>query len=189
MTVPRYLFVALPPQAVVDALKTFLDDQGLTSQLGGTMFQPFNWHQSLSGQFWQTAGIEAKLRAAGELLSARQVEFQMNRIVGRGTHWEFKPFGNPPGFTDLLAAVQAALRAVGVSDRGGHSPHMTVSYWAPTALRSVKIGPPIRWTIDTVSLVCGMADQSGYRYELVRQWPLHAAAPKAQHELFPDEGN
>jgi 2'-5' RNA ligase len=184
----RLLFMAQPPAAVRDVMQRTLAYWQLDQRLGGTLSPPANWHQTLSGRFFEGRSLLGPLRRAGERLQAEACTLLLNRIRGvdrnqadgRGSiHWSFLPRGEPTGFAALLAAVRNSLASEGLASPSGHTPHVTISYGAPSALGTQKI-TPIPWTIDEILLVEGHGPP--YAYEVIERWPLQAAAP-AQQQL------
>jgi len=143
MTNIRYLFVAMPPADVRQALLEFLTRHGLTARLGGAMFAVQNWHQSLSDRFWgPPAAVIDALRRAGSLVSAHPVPLLFNRLTsnkGPQIHWTLRAKGKPASFGELLNAVDDALAAVGLPRGPRHDPHITLSYRAPSTLETLRL--------------------------------------------------
>ena len=181
---PRYLLMSMPPPAVLDAIRIVLDRYGVDKLLGQALFQPANWHQSLSDRHWpeDTPDLRERLLRAGARISAFAVPMSLNRIVAQGEHWSLKARGNPAGFRDLLTAVRAALAAEGIEDHIGHTPHVTLSYTAPLSIAPPKIAEAIEWVLDEVVLVVGGG--SPYHYEVLGRWPLQPIAASRQRSLF-----
>ncbi|WP_457427133.1 hypothetical protein [Roseateles sp. P5_E7] len=185
MTKPRHLLMAMPPAAVCDSLLDMLARTGLYTRLGSAMFDPANWHQSLSDRFWNGRDSEERLLRAGDLLSAHAVRMRFNRIVGAAQegpiHWAVRTSGTPAGFVELLKAVRVALEKVGIVDNSNNTSHLTISYNAPAPLAAIPIEPAIEWLIDRVLLVEGLFDGTKYRYRVVKGWDL---LPERQLSLF-----
>lgn len=183
---PRLLFVAKPQLEVRSAMEQAVAACGLDTSLGGALFMPENWHQSLSGTYkTNTAADVNSFLRAGSRIAATAVKMRFNRIKSQGSatrkiHWEFLTLGNPDGFHELVFAVQAAIRAEGIGARTVRRPHVTISYWAPSQLPSQMIAP-IDWEIDAVLLVEGGGHP--YRYTTLAQWPL-TPVPIRQLPLF-----
>ena len=189
MTPPRFLVMAQPPWVVREACQRVVHDLGLNALLQGAMFDPVNWHQTLSDRFYDRSQIEP-LRCACARVRAQACTLTLNRIRGDGGpeafHWAFHALGRPPGFSRLLEAVKQALAAERLDTLHGHRPHITISYWAPLALRTHKIRP-IPWTIDEILLVEGhrVGDHDEhYRYDVIDRWPLLPLDPARQLDLF-----
>lgn len=184
MTRPRYLFMAMPSPSVRAGLAILIQRYGVDKLLGGSLFVPTNWHQSLSDRHWEDSmpDLRGKLMRAGARVSAHAVPMTLNRIVAHGAHWSFQAKGKPAGFVELLNAIRAALSAEGIDDRIGHTPHVTVSYTAPDRLIAPKIREAVEWIIDEVLLVKGGG--SPYHYEVLGRWPLHTIPGGAQQQLF-----
>ncbi|MCS3745864.1 hypothetical protein FHY18_001425 [Xanthomonas arboricola] len=169
----RLIFMLKPPPQVLDAMVGAVAAHRLDAMLGDAYFDPDNWHQSVSDRFEGPAARAAMLRA-GDRLDAQVVTFCLNRITSRGTdpvHWAFRAEGNPSAFVALQAAIAAALRAEGFHVASGHTPHVTISYAAPSKLTQPIV--PITWHATEVLLVEG-----GGR-------PYHCA-PIACWQLRPD---
>jgi hypothetical protein len=191
MTRSRFLVVAMPSPLVKKACKDALDAAGLNAVLQGTLFDPSNWHQSLSDRFFQRSRVES-LRRACSRVRATACTLALNRVRGSGGpeafHWAFHARGKPALFTALLAEVNRGLMAEGLPASGGHSPHISISYWAPCALPSLSIRP-ILWTIDEILLVEGHSlgeHEEHYRYDVIDRWPLQPPPPAPQRDLFVD---
>lgn len=185
-TRPRLLLMAMPPSATLQPMQLALERHGLDQQLGSALFKPSNWHQSLSDKYWEDEdpALVDKLIAAGSRLSARTAVLRLNRIAGKNGHWAFKARGKPNTFIGLLLAIRAALATVSISDNTGHSAHVTISYWAPCDLPTLKLVPEIGWLIDRVHLVRGCCDGENYRYEIIKTWKLQPLQGDPQLSLF-----
>jgi 2'-5' RNA ligase len=189
----RFLVMAKPPLVVRKSLENWLETMGLKARLQGAMFDPANWHQSLSDRFFQRSCIEPLKRACARV-RAPACTLAMNRVRGSAGpevfHWAFHARGKPPCFTGLLTEVNRALIAEGLPASGGHAPHITISYQAPGALRTHPIRS-ILWTIDEILLVEGHSlgdHDERYRYEVIDHWPLLPLAPARQLDLFDGHG-
>jgi len=184
MARPRYLFMAMPSRAVLDAMQVLVDRYGVARQLNGALFVPSNWHQSLSDRHWEedTPDVREKMLRAGAKVSAQAVAMRLNRIVANGEHWAFRARGSPDGFDELLAAVRRALATEGIDDRAGHTPHVTLSYTAAEHQKPPKIKEVIDWVLDEVLLVVGGG--SPYHYEILGRWPLQPSPGDHQLDLF-----
>lgn len=169
MASSRLIIMAKPGAMERESMLRVIRELGLEQQLGTAMFDPANWHQSLSDQFPDSPEFRATLRRACGQVSAAPFTLSLNRIIGGETHWEFKARGTPKGFSALLTAIRAALRAERITDVQGHSPHVTISYRAPSKLPSTPI-TPIDWAVEDFLLVRGGGDP--YRYEELGRWSL-----------------
>lgn len=176
------MLMTQPDAATQEALITVLRATGLYQQLGPEQrFAPANWHQSLSTDYTDSESQRALLRRAGDRVLAQAFAMQINRVTSsagsRGTQWELRPIGKPPGFVELHKTLRLALAAEGLIT-GGNTPHLTISYWAPHALEaSVPLVPPVRWAVRDFVLVRGGG--SPYRYEVLHRWKL-AGEPEPQ---------
>lgn len=99
-------------------------------------------------------------------------------------HWAFRARGNPKGFVALVDQVHDALIAVGLPGGGGHQPHITVSYHAPSSLLTLPLPQPVDWLIDEVALIRSVGKGASYRYVVERTWKLEAGPPERQLELL-----
>ncbi|WP_311239686.1 MULTISPECIES: hypothetical protein [unclassified Xanthomonas] len=171
---PRLIFMLKPPPDVLDLMSGVVAAHGFDTALGGTLFEVCNWHQSLSDRYEGVDARAAMLRA-GSRVDAAAVTLRLNRITTSGAgpmHCAFRAYGVPSEFTALLKAVAMALQAEQLPPGGGHTPHITISYKAPTKL-DARI-PAIVWHSDTLLLV--EAGGAPYRYTPIAQWPLCPAA-------------
>lgn len=180
--------MARPQPEVLSAMVQEVTKNGLDTRLGAALFAPENWHQSLSSPFFYEEGLHERLLQAGSRIAASCCVLTFNRISSlqgatRGIHWAFRVRGQPKGFRELLHTVRAALIAEGVNEKHGHSPHVTISYRAPTTL-STQVITPIDWTIDEIQLVLA-GDSKPYRYHTLERWPLATPGyPYAQLRLL-----
>ena len=121
----RCFFLGKPPAAVRNHLCAELERLGLQQRLGGDLFAPLNWHQSLSDRFEDGVDLVERLLSAGAKISARAVRFRIDRIESRGgpdgVHWEFKPERTPPEFDALLRNMGAAIASTTGCKQGGHT--------------------------------------------------------------------
>ncbi|AND67682.1 hypothetical protein ATSB10_02280 [Dyella thiooxydans] len=155
------------------------------------MFALANLHQSFSERiFSPTASDRAALLRVGAAVSASSCTLDFNRIEGSAglpghIHWRMSAYGVPRAFTALLKEVQQRLAEAGFGHIAtGVTPHMTLSYSAPSPLNKIVLDPPLRWTIDELCLVMGGGHP--YRYEIIGRWPLlpEIDPPAMQPALF-----
>lgn len=189
MTRSRYLVMAMPSALERKACEDALDAAGLRAQLQGALFDPANWHQSLSDRFFERSCVDRMRRGCSQV-QASACTLTLNRVRGSGGpevfHWAFHARGKPACFVELLAEVNRRLVAEGLPASGGHAPHISISYRAPCPLPTLSIRP-ILWTIDEILLVeghCVGRDEDIYRYEVIDHWPLQPAPPDRQRDLF-----
>lgn len=182
MNASRFLVMAKPPLAVREECER--EAQDLKTLLQGTMFDPANWHQSLTVPSFERSDVEP-LRRACSRVRASVCTLALNRIRGDGPsnsiHWAFHALGKPACFKALLADMKAAQLAEGLKVPHGHQPHLTISYSAPFALPTRRIHRPILWTIDEILLVEGRAVKGRFVYDVMDRWPLQ---PPTQGDLF-----
>lgn len=186
MTGPRFLVVAMPSLRERRALAGELETSGLKARLKGAMFDPANWHQSLSDRFQVPSEIE-RLRRACANVRARACTLTWNRIRCDGPHWAFRAHGMPPSFIELVEAVKTAFAGEGLFGLKGHSPHISISYRAPPTRYTHRIRP-IQWTIDEILLVKGHqmgGHEEHYGYDVIDSWRLQ---PARQLDLFDGPG-
>lgn len=69
-----------PPEPVCEHLLAELDRRGLVEALGGALFSPLNWHQSLSDRFENDPDLIERLLSVGPKISARAPRFRIDRI-------------------------------------------------------------------------------------------------------------
>ncbi|MGM9485194.1 2'-5' RNA ligase family protein [Roseateles sp. NT4] len=173
----------MPDEPTAAAMLAVVKRSRLDTLLGNALFMQRNWHQSLSDRYWphETPDLEARLLRVGPRIAAHPVQLVLNRIASRGAHWAFMARGKPKGFAELLAAIRMALATEGFDDRSGHTPHATISYRAPTKLKTLPIAPPIPWVIKRIQLVKSVGSGDSYGYQPVAEWPLQEPP---QLELF-----
>ena len=188
---PRIFFAILPSaQWRAEALQRLVE-LGLESALGGEMFSPENWHQSLSERIFNpTAAQCERLQRVGASISAHACTLQFNRIEGPDLksghqHCTLRAFGVPKAFKALHEAVKAALVEADFAEIAtGVTPHITLSYRAKRSFANIAIEPPIPWALSDLCLIVGGGDP--YRYKVIGRWPLlrELDPPVAQEELF-----
>ncbi|WP_082615447.1 hypothetical protein [Acidovorax sp. Root267] len=177
---PRLIFVAKPSPEVAAAMWRTVALNGLDSS---TLSPQDNWHQTLSDRYGDTPEVRQKMLRVGARVRAQACTLVLNRIrdgvhkeQGKNTiHWSFRARGRPHCFDALLVAVRQALYEEGLATETGHTPHSTISYWAPTRLGPTRMDP-IAWTLDELLLVVGGNGKS-YSYETIGRWPLQPVPP------------
>ncbi|WP_238390028.1 2'-5' RNA ligase family protein [Pseudoxanthomonas koreensis] len=177
------------PQPLRDAGLGVLRDAGVDALLGGALYPPRNWHQTVS-DLHPPEAREAMRRACAAVV-AEGFEMRLDRLESSGPepgriHWRFVPSaGRPEGLGQLSAAVRAQLRAQGLVETQGHRPHVTISYNASRAIEPLRFGP-LAWQVDTIELVEAAGRGKDYRYDVVEAWPLRASSepPPAQLGLL-----
>lgn len=163
-------------------------------RLGGRLFAPSNWHQSLSERIRRPTARECAtmLSTGAEIAaSAHACTLEFNRITSRvdpegKIQWTLHSHGLPKCFDALRKSVRDKVEEVGEL-RMVHnpSPHITLSYSASEELReTIWLDMPVRWTIEELLLVIGDGDP--YRYEVIGRWPLlpEKDPPATQMGLF-----
>ncbi|KRB28801.1 MULTISPECIES: hypothetical protein [unclassified Acidovorax] len=184
--------MAKPPPEVAAAMWIAIARNGLEQS---TLSPMDNWHQTLSDRYGDTPEMRQRMLRAGADVKARACTLVLNRIrdgvhkeQGKTTiQWSFRARGRPQCFDALLAAVRHALSTEGLATKTGHTPHTTISYWAPTRLGPTQMNP-IAWTIDEILLVVGRNDESysnRYSYETIGRWPLQPAPPDPSSTQLP----
>lgn len=176
--------MARPPADVLEHIDAQLEILGLASEGEHPLVARANRHQSLSDKH-PLACREQMLRAC-ERIRAHSFELCFDRIEGRdgdpGTiHWTLRGrASSPPGFSELLEEVKRNLHAEHVDDRPGHTPHVTLNYFAMLPLvPAVQPLAPVVWLVDRIELV--VAGGHPYRYDTLMSWPL---LPQRQAALF-----
>jgi len=173
-----------PSAAVRDYLSAELDRLGLKQRLGEALFSPVNWHQSLSDRFEDDPKVIDQLLRAGSMISARAVRFRIDRIESRlgpdGVHWEFKPERTPSDFAALVQNVGSVVSLATRRKQGGHSAHLTISYWATEHLPRMVSIRPIEWVLNEVLLVRGSGSGSRYHYDVVEGGRWNLLAPQEE---------
>lgn len=190
MARPGELFVmARVPGPLGDALLGVLRDAGLDALLGGALYPPRNWHQSLSDLHPPEAREPLRRACAG--LAVEGAELRLDRLESAGPepgriHWRFVPAGGKSDkLARLLTGLRARLHAEGLAARHGHRPHVTISYGARQAIAPPNV-PPQPWRIDAIELVEVAGRGADYRYDTINAWPLRppATPPPTQLSLL-----
>lgn len=168
--------MAKPAPEVCGHMQGLLAAGGWDRQLGDTLFDPQNWHQSLSHPLPYSLALRDCLLELGSRIEAAAFTMVLNRVRGSGMagqadaiHWAFHATQRPAAFDALVRCIRDGLQTVGLQGMPGHSPHVTISYWAPGKLRAQKI-PPVAWRIDEFLLV--ESCNAPYRYRTLSRWPL-----------------
>lgn len=188
MNESRLIFMARPGPRVLSTLEEALAGSGLDSTLGGAKFHPGSWHQSLSNRHQDDPDRRMRMLRAGARVQAPAFDLVLNRISSQGDasdsiHWSFRARGaSPSGLASLMASLRAELQGEGIDDKGGHSPHLTISYRAPVRFAGSLPVAPIAWRIDAFELVQGGGKP--YRYRTIGKWPLLAGPEAEQLGLF-----
>jgi RNA 2',3'-cyclic 3'-phosphodiesterase len=166
--------MSLTPPAVREHLLAELRRLQLMELLGGTLFPPLNWHQSLSDRFEDKPSLIEQLLGIGSKISARAVKLKIDRIESasgpEGTHWAFKPDKKPVDFDELLQSIQTAISSLAPRRKAKPAAHVTISYWAPQHLRKMMPIEPVEWLIDGLQIARGHGDP--YCYEILGSWQL-----------------
>ncbi len=183
---PRLIVMTKPPPAVLDTLKQTVAAQGLEKRLGAAMFEPGNWHQTLSARFPDEPRFERLLQDACSRVVAEAFTLSLDRVVGPASddkpiHWTLLAARAPKGLVALLAAIRSSLQTLGVHDESRHRAHITISYRAPSPLTEIRF-TPVAWPVENFLLVRGGGQP--YRYTELCRWPLTPAPQSRQLNLF-----
>ena len=184
MSPPKLIVMAKPPPTVRNAMLQALRDLGLEKRLGNAMFEPENWHQTLSSLYPDAPQYLDALARTCATVSAERFPFSLDRIVGSKIdkiHLAFRATRTPKGMSALKSAIRNNLRMSGLIDEAKNSPHVTISYRAPELLGTISI-TPIVWSIDEFLLVRNGGKP--FHYEELGRWSLKAPAPSPQLSLF-----
>ncbi|KQP22669.1 2'-5' RNA ligase family protein [Pseudorhodoferax sp. Leaf267] len=181
--------MAKPSPDVCEQMQRILATEGWDRQLGEALFDAQNWHQSLSHPLPYSDALRNRLLDIGSRIDAAAFTTVLNRVRGSGLagqadaiHWAFHAT-RPPAFDALVKTIRDGLQTLGLEGMPGHSPHVTISYWAPTRLAVQKIAP-IAWRIEELLLV--ETCSSPYRDRTLASWPLRPvpAGLESQRELW-----
>ncbi len=125
------------------------------------------------------------LREAGSRIVATAITIILRRLVSgrnddRGNyHRRVEPLGVPNGFMQLFNAINAAIDEP-FRSKSLKTPHITISYRAPSAF-APRVISPVAWNIEELLLVEGGGDP--YHYKVLDRWALRPIAPNPQLEL------
>ena len=170
-TVEQRLFLALWPDAAVRAA---LDAARAPLNLrGGRLIPARNLHVTLV--FLGTVGagrrdcIERVLASVrGEAFAFDLTQFEWRRRSGIA--W-LSAAQAPPALTDLVASLNAGLAQCGhIADARPYRLHVTLARNVVQA-RTQPIAP-IRWSVDSFSLVSSTPTPNGSEYAVERRWAL-----------------
>ena len=190
MSSPSLLFMVKPSAEVRFAMQRVLSTNGWDRELGSALFAPENWHQSISAPLPSFDEMRDCLLDIGARIQAVAFTIVLDRLDGSGSeasetiHWTFRATRRPPAFEVLQDAIREHLKQdAGLEGLPRHTPHVTVSYWAPHRIASTRIRP-IAWRVDELLLV--ESRNAPYRYHTLANWPLqHAPAGlESQMEIW-----
>ena len=190
MRAPSLLFMAQPATEVWQAMQHTITAEGWDRQLGDALFDPRNWHQSLSHPLPFSVPTRDCMMNVGARIDAAAFTMVLDSVRGSGKaegpksiRWAFHATKRPPGFDALLVAIRNALAQEGLEGMPEHSSHVTISYWAPSRLAATKIRP-IAWRVDELLLVESRGHP--YHYHPLARWPLRTAPAglESQVELW-----
>ena len=183
----KHLLILAPmPARVRIALLASLADAGLLAPLGDALFDPINWHQSLSPELADTPDLRDRFVNACTRLDSEAVTITFDRVrstidnEGR-IRWTVLPSGSQTSFGALDVALHAALVAEDFVAAYHRTPHVTISYHAATELAQTIRIRPVTWTIDAVELVS--PGGSPYRYRTLGRWALRQPAHPVADQL------
>lgn len=172
---PR-LFFALWPDGVTRAALT--DAAALVDVRDGRRVRPENLHLTL--RFLGEVTPEHAAALDSEPLEARVAPFEFT--LEHAGWWRaskvtwLAPLAPPDALGALAAALDDALAERGFErEPRPFRPHVTIARGSRRAPRAA--GPfEVRWAVQDFALVASVTDPAGARYEVVRRWPLGAAA-------------
>ena len=170
------LLIARLPMLVVEALLRGMAPLQLQRRLGNALFEPHNWHQSLSLIY--PAHMRDALLAACRDIKATAFAMHIDRLESDGNvpahiHWRLIPSGGKPaGLVRLLEARRVTFEAHGIYDDMGHGAHTTICYRALQGLPTFLNIPLATWIVDAIELVAVRGFGRTYRYETLEVWPL-----------------
>ncbi|HET8700351.1 MAG TPA: RNA 2',3'-cyclic phosphodiesterase [Nitrococcus sp.] len=171
------LFLALWPN---EAVRCAVADLARRLIPSGRRVPPENLHVTLA--FLGNVAGEATPRvwAIGANLAGSEFALELNRIgcwPRQRISW-IAPSRTPTVLTRLNRELRQALGKAGfpVPNRR-FVPHMTLARQVgPHAFHDVA---PVVWAIDRITVVRSHLEQSGARYEILREWPLQAGNTKS----------
>ncbi|MDO9454295.1 MAG: 2'-5' RNA ligase family protein [Stagnimonas sp.] len=145
-----------------------------------------NRHQSLSDLMPHPIDLR-RLLQVGAGVDCAPVVLHLNRIESTGRvapfHWALKPEKNPE-LERLLDAIRLSLVQHGFDKGSRNSPHITLSYRAPSALSQPVLFEPIEWRIDQFQLLRSTGHGPTYHYEELGSWPLAGEPELSQLPLI-----
>ncbi len=154
------------------------------------MFPRANWHQTLSSRYPNEPEYQNLLLRAGANVRAESFPLKFDSIRSRvnqkgDIHHTFVGPRMCKGLSALIAAIRSVLRMEGIDDNGGHTPHITLSYWAPALLDTISFNPVV-CPVEEFLLVRNGG--TPFHYEELGRWPLFPPRnPVGQQlSLFPN---
>jgi len=170
--VVRVFYALVPPPSLQAALAVIGRD--LARRAHGRPVPAPNIHLTLAFVgAWPIARLPA-LTSAGASLNAPPFAMPLDVQGGfrrAGVAW-VGATASPPALLGLAGSLHTALSAAGITlDARPLYPHLTLARKCRGPYPDEPIGP-LRWDVDTVSLMLSDTRAEGARYATLAQWPL-----------------
>jgi len=180
---PSVFFAALLRGTAAKRFEQVFAASGLPHKPGSTGWPTGNRHQSLSDLMPHPLDLKRLLKVGAGVRCA-PVLLKLDRIESRGSkapvHWELRA-EKSTALEHLLDAIRLSLLQQGFEKGARNTPHVTLSYRAPTALPEPLRFAPIEWRIDQFQLLRSTGHGPTYHYEELGHWVLDGE-PAPQHE-------
>jgi 2'-5' RNA ligase len=176
------LFFALWPD---DATRDALNGAGkwLHQHLGGRRTRADTIHLTLAFLGATPAAQLDALIACADTVDTEPYEL----LFDEAGYWRHNRIGwlgatqAPPQHFQLVTALNAALAAQGFpAEARPHVPHVTLLRKAPGG--DVARCRPVAWSVRDFVLVRSTTASDGAHYEVIKRWPLGAAAADQAHD-------
>lgn len=183
MSKPSVFFAAMLRGPAAKQVEQVFAASGLLKKPGSAGWPAGNRHQSLSDLQPHPVDIKRLLKVGADVRCA-PVVLRLDRIEGRARgnapiHWTLRAEQNPD-VERLLDAIRLSLVQHGLDKGTRNTPHVTLSYRAPFALKEPLLFKPIEWRIEQFQLVRSTGHGPTYHYEELGNWPLDGA-PEPRH--------
>lgn len=185
---PTVIFAALLRGPAAAQSEQALALHRVDKHLGRALVPPQNRHQSLSWKLPHDLASERRLLQIGSRLCLAPFALTLSAIESphgeQTVYWRLRG-DETPGFTAALDVIHRDLYQAGFGKGVRNTPHVTLSYWASTALgKPIAIDPVIEWPIDQLQLLRSAGEGDDYHYETLGSWPLAGRPAPAQLRLL-----
>lgn len=182
---PSVFFALMLRNEAAEQVEQQLQAAGVPKALGRTVVRRDNRHQSLSDL--QKAPVDlALLQSVGAAVRGTPFVLKLDgvetpRSHGKKIYWTLR-VQQSEALEHLLDAIRRALQDHKLP-RGIHNrQHVTLSYWAPSALTEpILFDQPVEWPVKDFQLVRSIGQGAAYTYEELGSWKLDGLVGTAPH--------